>query len=282
MDELVAFALSEARKLEAAGLDACIVENVGDVPLFRDHVPAATVAAMAVLVTEVRRATSMHVGVNILRNACEEALSIAHVCGADFIRCNVVIGAYVTDQGIIQGCAAELARLRRALDSEVLIFGDVHVKHAHPLFDVPIEYAAQDLAERGGVDAVIVSGPAQPDPADAGSGSRRCKDAVELPVLIGSGIGLENVKEFYEPRRRRAARRARLQGRRGLGRRERPGRVRRGGRCSAAARTRDPGSLRGRQPVLRADSASAKLSAAESTACWPRPPCRSRRRAKPV
>src|SRR3954452_14120045 len=95
MDELVAFALSEAEKLEAAGLDACIVENVGDVPLFRDHVPPTTVAAMAVLVTEVRRATSMHVGVNILRNAWEEASSIAHVCGADFIRVNVVIGACV-------------------------------------------------------------------------------------------------------------------------------------------------------------------------------------------
>jgi uncharacterized protein len=197
MDELVAFALSEARKLEAAGLDGCVVENVGDVPLFRDHVPAATVAAMAVLVTEVRRATSMHVGVNILRNACEEALSIAHVCGADFIRCNVVIGAYVTDQGIIQGCAAELARLRRSLASDVLIFGDVHVKHAHPLFDVPIEHAAQDLAERGGVHAVIVSGPRSPVPPtwerlDA------VQRAVELPVLVGSGIGLENVKGFYD------------------------------------------------------------------------------------
>jgi membrane complex biogenesis BtpA family protein len=196
MDELVAFALSEARKLEAAGLDACIVENVGDVPLFRDHVPPATVAAMAILVTEVRRATSMYVGVNILRNACEEALSIAHVC-ADFIRCNVVIGAYVTDQGIIQGCAAELARLRRGLGSDVLIFGDVHVKHAHPLFDVPIEYAAQDLAERGGVDAVIVSGPRSPIPP-TWERLETVKQAVELPVLIGSGIGLENVKEFYE------------------------------------------------------------------------------------
>jgi membrane complex biogenesis BtpA family protein len=197
MDELVAFALSEARKLEAAGLDACIVENVGDVPLFRDHVPPATVAAMAVLVTEVRRATSMHVGVNILRNACEEALSVAHVCGADFIRCNVMIGAYVTDQGIIQGCAAELARLRRSLDSEVLIFGDVHVKHAHPLFDVPIEHAAQDLAERGGVDAVIVSGPRSPIPPTM-ERLDTVKQAVEMPVLIGSGIGLDNVKEFYD------------------------------------------------------------------------------------
>src|SRR3954465_12012367 len=163
MDELVAFALSEAEKLEAAGLDACIVENVGDVPLFRDHVPPATVAAMAVLVTEVHRATSMYVGVNILRNACEEALSIAHVCGADFIRCNVVIGAYVTDQGIIQGCAAELARLRAGFDRSVLVLGDVHVKHPYPLFNVPIEDAAADLAERGGVDAVIVSGSRSPD-----------------------------------------------------------------------------------------------------------------------
>jgi membrane complex biogenesis BtpA family protein len=197
MDELVSFAVSEAGKLEAAGLDACIVENVGDVPLFREHVPPATVAAMAVLVTEVRRATSMHVGVNVLRNACLEALSIAHVCGADFIRCNIVIGAYVADQGIIQGCAAELARLRRALDSEVLVFGDVHVKHAHPLFDVPIEYAAQDLAERGGVDAVIVSGPRSPIPPTF-ERLETVKQAVELPVLIGSGIGLENVKEFYD------------------------------------------------------------------------------------
>ena len=197
MEELIAFALSEAEKLEAAGLDACIVENVGDVPLFRDHVPPATVAAMAVLVTEVRRATKMKVGVNILRNACAEALSIADVCGADFIRCNVVIGAYVTDQGIIQGCAAELARLRRSLGSEVLIFGDVHVKHAHPLFDVPIEYAAQDLAERGGVDAVIVSGPRSPIPP-TWERLDTVKEAVELPVLIGSGIGLANVKEFYD------------------------------------------------------------------------------------
>ena len=197
LEEIVEFALAEAGRLERAGLDACIVENVGDVPLFREHVPPATVAAMAVLVTEVRRATSMHVGVNILRNACTEALSIAEVCGADFIRCNVVIGAYVTDQGIIQGCAAELARLRRALGSEVLIFGDVHVKHAHPLFDVPIEYAAQDLAERGGVDAVIVSGPRSPIPP-TWERLATVKDAVELPVLIGSGIGLDNVREFYD------------------------------------------------------------------------------------
>jgi membrane complex biogenesis BtpA family protein len=196
IDQLIDFALAEARELERAGLDAAIVENVGDAPFFRDAVPPATVAAMALLTREVKRATTMKVGVNMLRNAWEAALSVAYIAGADFIRCNVVIGAYVTDQGIIQGCAAELARLRESLDRRVLVFGDIHVKHAHPLYDVPIEDAAKDLAERGGVDAVIVSGRRSPDPPTLAT-VRLVANSVKLPVLVGSGVGLHNVADFY-------------------------------------------------------------------------------------
>jgi uncharacterized protein len=197
MKQLIEFAVSEADKLSSAGLDGLIVENVGDAPFFRDRVPPVTVAAMTSVVCEVRERSSMPVGVNILRNACEEALSVAHIAGADFIRCNVVTGAYVTDQGIIQGCAAELARLRASLDSGVQILADVHVKHSYPLFNVPIEDAAKDLAERGGVDAVIVSGTRSPDPPLPGD-LKLVQEVVELPVLIGSGINLANVAELYE------------------------------------------------------------------------------------
>jgi membrane complex biogenesis BtpA family protein len=197
MKELVDFALSEAGKLERAGLDAAIVENVGDAPLFKDQVPPVTVAAMSIVTREVVKHTKMKVGVNMLRNACEDALSVAHVCGAHFIRCNVMIGAYVTDQGIIEGCAAKLIRLRRELGSKILVFGDVHVKHSYPLFNVPIEDAARDLAERGGADAVIVSGARSPVPPSF-ERVKKVKDAIELPVLIGSGIGLANIKRFYD------------------------------------------------------------------------------------
>ena len=151
---------------------------------------------MATVTREVVRHTKMKVGVNMLRNACEEALSVAHIAGAHFIRCNVLIGAYATDQGIIEGCAANVARLRRALDSKVLVFGDVHVKHAYPIFNVDIEYAAQDLAERGGADAVIVSGPRSPVPPPF-ERVKKVRDAIDKPVLIGSGISLSNVKRFY-------------------------------------------------------------------------------------
>lgn len=197
MKELTEFALSEADKLEGAGLDACIVENVGDVPLFKENLPPYSVAAMANLTREVVRHTKMKVGVNMLRNACEEALSVAHVSGAQFIRCNILIGAYATDQGIIEGCAARVARLKKELDSDVLVFGDVHVKHAYPIFNVEIEYAAQDLAERGGADAVIVSGPRSPIPPSF-ERVKKVRNAIKKPVLIGSGISLSNIKQFFQ------------------------------------------------------------------------------------
>ena len=196
MDKLVDFALSEASKLERAGLDACIVENVGDTPLFKEDLPPYTVAAMATVTKEVVEHTKMKVGVNMLRNACVEALSVAHIAGADFIRCNVLIGAYATDQGIIEGCSARVARLKKELESDVLVFGDVHVKHAYPIFNVEIEYAAQDLAERGGADAVIVSGARSPIPPSF-ERVKKVRDAITKPVLIGSGISLSNVKQFY-------------------------------------------------------------------------------------
>lgn len=196
LEEVTEIAIEEAAILERAQMDGAIVENVGDAPFFRESVPAVTVAAMAVVVREVRRRTAMALGVNLLRNACLEALSIAAVVGADFIRCNVVIGAYVTDQGLIQGCAAELARLRRTLERDVAVLGDVHVKHAAPLFDVPIEDAAADLAERGGVDAVIVSGSRSPDPPSL-ERVESVRAAVELPVLIGSGVSLSNLADYH-------------------------------------------------------------------------------------
>ncbi|MDG6898782.1 MAG: BtpA/SgcQ family protein [Nitrososphaerota archaeon] len=196
MKELADYALSEADKLEGAGLDACIVENVGDVPLLKDGLAPYSVAAMALLTKAVVDHTEMKVGVNMLRNACEEALSVAYIAGADFIRCNILIGAYATDQGIIEGCAAKVARLRKELDTGVLVFGDVHVKHAYPIFNVEIEYAAQDLAERGGADAVIVSGPRSPIPPPL-ERVKKVRDAITKPTLIGSGLDLANIREYY-------------------------------------------------------------------------------------
>ena len=230
LDEVIEVALEEAAILEGAGLDGLIVENVGDTPFFRESVPSVTVAAMGVIVREVRRQTSLAVGVNLLRNACLEAMSIASLVRADFIRCNVVIGAYVTDQGLIQGCAAELARLRQTLDHDIAVLGDVHVKHAAPLFDVPIEDAAADLAERGGADAVIVSGSRSPDPPSL-KRVRAVRDAVTAPSAHRQRRLADQRGRLLRRLGRRPHRRDRLQGRWHLGRPQRRSGLR-GGRAT--------------------------------------------------
>ena len=196
INELIDFACREADILAKAGVDGVIIENSGDYPHFKDKVHPATIASLAIITRAVvEKKYKLAVGVNVLRNDCETALSVAHVCGAKFIRCNIVTGTYATEQGLIEGCAHSLARLKRYLGSDVQIFGDVHVKYAYPLYNVPIEDAAINLAEKGGVDAIIVSGTRSPIPPSL-ENVKKVKEAVHLPVIVGSGVYLENIKDF--------------------------------------------------------------------------------------
>lgn len=70
---------------------------------------------MTLAVQRVRQLVSIPVGVNVLRNDGKSAMAIALCTGAQFIRVNVLAGAMVTDQGLIEGIAYELLRYRRML-----------------------------------------------------------------------------------------------------------------------------------------------------------------------
>src|SRR5690606_40090544 len=94
-------AVARARTLADAGFPALMVENFGDVPFYADRVPAVTVAAMTRCVEAVKEATGLSVGVNVLRNDVESALSVAAATGAQFVRVNVLTGTMFTDQGPI-------------------------------------------------------------------------------------------------------------------------------------------------------------------------------------
>lgn len=201
VEEALDAARADAEALAGAGVDGLIVENFGDSPFAKDRVPPVTVAAMAVIAREIRREHNVPLGINVLRNDAEAALSIAHVAAADFIRVNVHVGAVVADQGILEGRARETLLLRRALGASVLVFADIRVKHARPLGgglgadDLLAE--ARDAASRGGADALIVSGAATgaaADPEDV----RIVSEAIAgTPVLVGSGVTPENVATFW-------------------------------------------------------------------------------------
>ena len=188
--------LRDAEALAWGGVHGLMLENFGDVPFFPGRVPVHVVAQMAVLAAEARRRFDLPLGINVLRNDGCAALAVAHAAGAQFIRVNVLCGARVADQGIIQGIAHELLRDRAMLRADVKIFADVDVKHSAPLAARPLADEVADTLERGLADALIVSGWGTGRPTDP-SHARDVKQAAgDLPVFIGSGVTAETIADY--------------------------------------------------------------------------------------
>lgn len=192
VDEIRTWAAAEARTAVDAGFSAVMVENFNDAPFRRGRVDAETVAAMAVVTAGVVEAVDVPVGVNVLRNDGLSALAVAVASGASFLRVNVLAGAAVTDQGLIQAEADELLRRRAALGADVAILADVDVKHATSLDTRPIEVRAGELVGRAGADGVLVTGDATGRAVDMVQ-LGAVNAAVDAPVLAASGTSAKTV-----------------------------------------------------------------------------------------
>jgi membrane complex biogenesis BtpA family protein len=198
LEATIEAAREDASVLEAAGFDALMVENFGDAPFFADDVPKITVAAMTRIVSTLAAERSIPVGVNVLRNDAAAGLAVATSSGATFIRVNVLSGAMWTDQGLITGRAAELARLRAALHAEVAVLADVMVKHATPPPGLTIALAAADLWERGGADGIVVSGTGTGSPTPLEDLEAVAAAVPDAPLYAGSGVTAETVAATLE------------------------------------------------------------------------------------
>ncbi len=194
LDAIEEKALAAARLLAEAGFDACMVENFGDAPFHAERVEPVTVAAMSRLVASLRRELpALPLGVNVLRNDAGAALAVAVAAGADFVRINVHVGATATDQGVLHGKAAATLRLRRALDANVALWADVHVKHGRSLAHATAVDEARDAVGRGLADAVIVSGPGTGWSTDLDELRAVRRLDLGVPVYVGSGVQEQSV-----------------------------------------------------------------------------------------
>ena len=203
-DEALAHAERDCAAYIEGGVQTVIVENFGSAP-FRRGWPSEPLEphAIAALTRVVVRCVELgaRVGVNCLRNDARAAIGIAAACGAEFVRVNVHTGAYVTDQGLIEGRAWETLRYRDALGAtEVAILADVLVKHARPLTDVSLVEAARDTVHRGHADGVIVTGVATGAKADADAVDTLSGAALGVPVYVGSGVTPDNAAAYRRAR----------------------------------------------------------------------------------
>jgi uncharacterized protein len=192
-DAVETHVLADVEALVAGGVHGLMLENFGDTPFYPDAVPPITIACLTRLACAITRRTTLPLGINVLRNDGSGALAIAGATGARFVRVNVLTGARVTDQGIINGQAHRLLRERAALGVEVKILADVDVKHSAPLARRSLTDETHDLVLRGGADAVIVSGPATGQPVNRADLTEVRAAASDRPVFLGSGVAVDNV-----------------------------------------------------------------------------------------
>ncbi len=185
----------DAEALLSGGIHGLIVENHGDIPFRKPgRMGPETSACLAVVADRLAQRFDAPIGINVLANAAIPALAVAAASGARFIRVNQWANAYVANEGIIEGEAAEALRYRAALRADgVKVFADSHVKHgSHAITaDRTIAELTRDLAFFD-ADAVIATGQRTGDSATMEE-IDQIAAASHLPLLVGSGVTPANV-----------------------------------------------------------------------------------------
>ena len=189
--------LADLHALVEGGVHGVMIENFGDAPFHPRRVPAQTIAHVTALAARVRNATDLPIGINVLRNDGCAALAVAHAVDAQFIRVNILCGARVTDQGLMQGIAHRLIRRRAQLHAhDIAILADVNVKHSAPLAPIPLDQEVHDLIHRGHADALIFSGTGTGTAADLAELQAVKHAADPTAVLLGSGVSADNLPDY--------------------------------------------------------------------------------------
>ncbi len=196
--EIIHTAEREAAIYRDGGLDGLMVENMHDLPYLRGTVGPEIVAGMTAVAAAVRAvAPEMPLGVQVLAGANREALAVALAAGLDFVRVEGFVFAHVADEGLIQSCAGELLRYRKAIGAEqIRVWADVKKKHSAHAITADVSLAETvHAAEFFGADATIVTGTrtgAEPAPDDL----LAAQSVASHPVLLGSGITPNNVAAY--------------------------------------------------------------------------------------
>lgn len=197
MDQCLATAIIDAMTYKEEGVDGLLIENMHDVPYLLGRVEPETVAAMAVIANAIKYECMMPIGIQILAGANIEALAVAHACDLDFIRVEGYVYAHVGDEGIHESCAAQLVRKRAQIKAEkVRIFADIKKKHSsHSITEDVSLVETAHAAEFFKADGVVVTG-VRTGIAPAVDEVSSAKEAVKIPVMVGSGVTPDNVADY--------------------------------------------------------------------------------------
>jgi membrane complex biogenesis BtpA family protein len=208
IEEIIEYAIGEARKYYEAGFDAVLVENFGDKP-YKLEVGHAETIALTVVTREIVKSVPIPVGVNVLRNSPHLALQIAHAAGAKFVRANSLCEIRYSVEGIIMPRMHDVARTIMELDlmddlleGRLEILADIDAKHTRPAGgQVNLNILIKDCTERCGfpISSIVATGSSTGEAPSISYVESLYEIAKNngLRLTIGSGIRIDNLAEFW-------------------------------------------------------------------------------------
>lgn len=198
IEEIVSKALYEAEILEESGVDAIMIENMHDRPYVNRNAGPEIVAAMTTISFALKRSLHVPLGIQILAGANKQALAVALAAGLEFIRAEGFVFGHLADEGWMDSDAAELLRYQRNISAEnIQIFTDIKKKHSSHAAsrDVTLAETAK-AAEFFLSNGVVVTGKTTGEKANLDE-VREVKNAVSIPVIIGSGVDIKNIQDYW-------------------------------------------------------------------------------------
>jgi hypothetical protein len=195
--EIARRGVEEAKIMADNGINGLIIENFRDM-MFKKRAGPETIATMTYAANEIANNVRIPIGLCVLQSDPIAAIAICKAVGGKFVRAPYYTETYIVDAGMMESIAADTLRFRNTINAQdVQIFADVHIKHGYPLEQRPIEESAEDAYERGLADAIIVTGRKTGGKTDPQDVVRVRKYLPKVPLFVGSGVGVGNIREYF-------------------------------------------------------------------------------------
>jgi membrane complex biogenesis BtpA family protein len=190
-------ALADLRVYQEAGVDSILLENDHDLPYIQPPLDDKGIALMIEIAREARSQFRGPIGIQMLEAANITSLEIAAEADLDYIRVEAYVFAHVGGSGIVNGSAGKILRRRKELAAgHIKVFADVKKKHGSHSLTIDLDIKDEIMqAEFFLADGVIVTSQftgLHPDKNDL----IQAKSATKIPVLVGSGMTAENIREY--------------------------------------------------------------------------------------
>jgi membrane complex biogenesis BtpA family protein len=193
LEQALEKAVADATALYQGGADGCLIQTVDRVYPTEDEADYARVAAMAIITKAVSDTTGpeFQIGVQIMLNALKASVAVTRVCGGSFLRCTALVGATLTNSGMVQANPLDFLNYRIRIGAQqIKLIAEVNGMHFRWMGDKPTAEIAR-VASRMGADAVEV---AHADEDINASLVREIKQALpHLPVILGGHTNHDNV-----------------------------------------------------------------------------------------